>query len=75
MNCIEIVDRLCAVIKTQAEIIREQALFIEEQETVDEAIKQKFADKQETVDAELAQIESGLSAFSGSSLREGETET
>ncbi|MBQ9229094.1 MAG: hypothetical protein IJ168_09735 [Eubacterium sp.] len=71
----EIIDRLCAVVQTQADIIREQSVFIEEQLTVDEAIKQNFADKRQAVDAEVAQIESGLSSFPGTGLREGDKET
>ena len=71
----EIIDRLCAVVQTQADIIREQSVFIEEQLTVDEAITHNFADKRQAVDAEVAQIESGLSSFPGTGLREGVKET
>ena len=43
MNSLETIDRLCAVVREQAEIIHAQALFIEEQQTVDAALKQEFA--------------------------------
>lgn len=63
MNNLELIDRLCTVAETQARIIREQALFIEEQLTVDDEIKKKFAEQRETVDTELNSLGVGLCPF------------
>ena len=63
MNNLELIDRLCTVTETQARIIREQALFIEEQLTVDDEIKKKFAEQRETVDSELDSLGVGLRPF------------
>ncbi len=63
MNNLELIDRLCTVAETQARIIREQALFIEEQMTVDDEIKKKFAEQRETVDSELDSLGVGLRPF------------
>lgn len=63
MTMLETIDRLCAVTTAQADIIREQAKFIEEQLTVDEAIKRSFAKKREAVDDELDLIEHGLRPY------------
>ena len=62
MNSIELIDRLCTVAATQAQIIKEQALFIEQQLAVDEEIK-KFADQRKTVDLELDLLEAELHPF------------
>ncbi|MCD8308872.1 MAG: hypothetical protein LUD19_03375 [Clostridia bacterium] len=57
MNTLELIDRLCTVTETQARIIREQAFFIENTKTVDEATKQHYADLREPVDTELDILE------------------
>lgn len=44
MNTLELIDRLCAVTAAQADIIREQAIFIENCKTIDEEVKKQFAD-------------------------------
>lgn len=63
MNDIELIDRLCTVAATQAQIIKEQALFIEQQLAVDEEIKKNFADQRKTVDLELDLLEAELHPF------------
>ena len=60
MTTLELIDRLCAVTEAQAEIIREQALFIEEQLTVDEECKKKFAAKRKQIEDELDILEYGM---------------
>lgn len=57
MNTLELIDRLCAVTAAQAEIIREQALFIENCKTIDEETKRHYADLRGPVDAELDLLE------------------
>lgn len=52
MNSTELIDRLCAVVEEQAEIIRKQALLIEEQLAVDEEVKKQFAAQRDDVDTE-----------------------
>ena len=42
MNTLELIDRLCAVTAAQADIIREQAYFIENCKTIDEEVKKHF---------------------------------
>lgn len=63
MNNLELIDRLCTVTETQARIIREQAIFIEEQSTVDDEIKKKFAVQRETVDTELGRLSTEFCPF------------
>jgi len=63
VNDIELIDRLCTVAATQAQIIKEQALFIEQQLAVDEEIKKNFADQRKTVDLELDLLEAELHPF------------
>lgn len=63
MNNLELIDRLCAVVEMQSAIIREQAFFIEEQLTVDTAIKGEFAEKRNRIDGEIASL--GINAESG----------
>lgn len=63
MTTLETIDRLCAVTSAQADIIREQAAFIEEQLTVDEEIKRSFAEKRKAVDDELDLIEYGMRPY------------
>ncbi len=58
--CGEHLEALCSVIIRQAEIIREQAVFIDEQLTVDEALREHFAAKREEVDKKTAQLDSVL---------------
>lgn len=57
MNTLELIDRLCAVTAAQADIIREQAYFIENCKTIDEEVKKHFADQRGPVDAELDLLE------------------
>lgn len=57
MNALELIDRLCAVTTKLADIVRDQAQFIEQMETVDEEIKKQFAEKREAADEELDLIE------------------
>ena len=57
MNTLEIIDRLCAVTTAQADIIREQAFFIENVLTVDEEAREKFAALRKPVEAELDLLE------------------
>ena len=57
MNTLELIDRLCAVTAAQADIIREQAFFIENCKTIDEEAKRHYADLRGTVDAELDLLE------------------
>lgn len=74
MNSAELIDRLCSVVEAQADIIREQALFIENQLAVDEEVKKHFAARRDDVDAELDLIEVGLRPIhnTGSGLRKGD---
>ena len=53
MNAIETIDRLCEVVKMQAEIINRQALFIAEMSAVDEETKKEFYDDHRKVEDEL----------------------
>lgn len=57
MNTLELIDRLCAVTSAQAEIIREQAFFIENCKTIDEEAKKHYADLRGPVDTELDILE------------------
>ena len=57
MNTLELIDRLCAVTTKLADIVRDQAQFIEQMETVDEETKKHFAEKREAADEELDLIE------------------
>jgi len=54
---LELIDRLCAISEMQAKIIREQAIFIEEQLSVDSAMKEHFAKKRDEIDSELDVLE------------------
>ncbi len=72
MNTLETLDRLRAVVHEQADIIWQQALFIEEQLTVDEAVKNQFAARREAVDGEIALVEGGLTPLSSTGLRKGD---
>ena len=56
MNDIELIDRLCTVAATQAQIIKEQALFIGQHLAFDEESTKKFAEQRETVDQELGAL-------------------
>lgn len=72
MNPIELIDRLCAVTEAQSQIIREQALFIEQMKAVDEETKRQFAEKRVPVDAELDLIEVALRPYHNTALRKGD---
>ncbi len=72
MNSLETIDRLCAVVREQAEIIHAQALFIEEQQTVDAALKQEFAAQRDKVDAEISLIEVSGYPIRDAELRKGD---
>ena len=72
MNSLETIDRLCAVVREQAEIIPAQALFIEEQQTVDAALKQEFAAQRGKVDAEISLIEGSGYPIRDAGLRKGD---
>ena len=72
MNTAELIDRLCAVTEAQSRIIREQALFIEQMETVDAETKKQFADKRDPVDAELDRIEVTLRPYHNTGCRKGD---
>ncbi len=54
MAQIETIERLCAIVQAQSEIIREQALVIEEWLAVDDALRVSLAAEREAVDAEIA---------------------
>lgn len=71
MNTIEIIDLLCGVVSRQAEIIRTQAFFIEEQAAVDEAVKNIFAEQRMTVEADIGKLERDLGPITGAPLRKG----
>ena len=60
MTALETIDRLCSVATQQAEIIREQAMFIEQMNTIDEETKNHFAEKRSSMDKELGLIKAGL---------------
>lgn len=72
MNTAELIDRLCAVTEAQSRIIREQALFIEQMETIDAETKKQFADKRDPVDAELDRIEVALRPYHNTGCRKGD---
>lgn len=57
MTKLELIDRLCAIAEMQSRIIREQAIFIEEQISVDMALKERFAQKRNEIDSELDLLE------------------
>lgn len=63
MTRLEIIDHLCEVTEMQSRIIWELYSFIDEQLTVDAEIKKKFAEKCQTVDSEVALVESGLRPY------------
>ena len=69
MNTLELIDRLCAVTATQADIIREQAYFIENCKTIDEEVKKHFADQRGPVDAELDLLEIRLRPIHNTACR------
>lgn len=69
MNTLELIDRLCAVTAAQADIIREQAIFIENCKTIDEEVKKQFADQRGTVDAELDLLEVRLRPIHNTACR------
>ena len=52
----EIIEQLCAVIGEMSAIIASQATFINEQVTVDEAVKADFAKKRAVTDNKFAEI-------------------
>ena len=60
MNRLELIDRLCAICEMQSEIIREQATFIEEQLSVDDAIKKRYAARRSIVETEIESLERRL---------------
>ena len=72
MNAPELIVRLCAVVESQAKIIREQGLFIENQLAVDDEVKKQFAAQRDDVDEELDLIEVGLRPFHNTGLRKGD---
>jgi len=67
MTQLELIDCLCNIMEMQSKIIREQALFIEEQLTVDDAIKREFAKKRIAVDDELDRVEYNMRSFHNTS--------
>ena len=60
MNRLELIDRLCAIMEMQSEIIREQETFIEEHLAVDDAVKKRYAAKRSIVETEIASLERRL---------------
>ncbi len=56
MSLIEIIERLCAVAKLQAEIIEKQAVTLAQAEIADE-IAAEFSDMRNKAAADLAAIE------------------
>lgn len=69
MNTLELIDPLCAVTAAQADIIREQAYFIENCKTIDEEVKKHFADQRGPVDAELDLLEIRLRPIHNTACR------
>ncbi len=67
MTQLELIDCLCNIMEMQSKIIREQALFIEEQLTVDDALKREFAKKRIAVDDELDRVEYNMRSFHNTS--------
>ncbi len=65
MTNTELIDRLCSLLESQAEIIREQAFYIEQVLDVDEAVREKYADLRKSVEGGLESIESCGSLFPG----------
>lgn len=61
MDRLELIVRLCDICEMQAAIIREQATFIEEQLSVDEAIKKRYADKRAAVNERIDWLELHIS--------------
>ena len=64
MNLLQIIDRLCAVIREQAKLLYELVAFIHEQTTVDEEIKRGFSERMETINNEVitANIDIGIAS-------------
>ena len=58
MTALETIDRLCAVAAQQAEIIREQAIIIEQMNTRDEETKNHFSEKRISMEKEFDLIKS-----------------
>ena len=56
MTNLEIIERLCAVVEEQSKIIKKQAIFIEEQCSVDEEIKSKFIEGCTAIDDKISNI-------------------
>lgn len=65
MTNIELIDRLCGLVESQAAIIREQAFFIEQILCVDEEVKKKFADLRKPTEGEFDEISSYIGPFRG----------
>ncbi len=57
MTTTELIDRLCAVTAMQADIIRKQALFIENCLTVDREAKESFEAMRRPAEDELDLLE------------------
>lgn len=56
MSDVELIDRLCAVTSELSDIVRKQAVFIEEQLAVDNAEKKEFAEMAAKADKTLGSI-------------------
>lgn len=63
MGTAEAIDLLCEITAKLAEIVREQALFIENSQTVDEETKKHFRILRQPVVKELDAIEDSLKKY------------
>ncbi len=61
MDKLELIERLCDICAMQAKIIQEQATFIDEQLSVDEAIKNRYAEKRRAVNEKIDWLEQTVS--------------
>ena len=56
MTEIEIIDRLCAIISMQSEMIRQQAFVISQANDFDEETERRFAERRQAINAEIAVV-------------------
>ena len=70
MSNLELIGRLCAVTTKLADIVREQALYIEQHHTVDDEAARLLEEKRIAADEELDLIEIELRPIHGTGAAE-----
>ena len=56
MTEIETIERLCAIIVMQSEMIRQQAFVISQANAFDEETERRFAERRQAINAEIAAV-------------------